>query len=321
MPNSIKDKRNQKFFDGMKPKTIIIAILGALMLASCSDWTRTESVRLDIKYPWDQDPELWEDYKASLRAYKQTDHFLVYARLENSPERPANEKSFMRSLPDSLDIVSLTNADNFSRHDAEDMEWMRSVGTKVLYQIDFASRRDELSDAAKLGAYLDRAIASVRGNGLDGWSFTGTAKLGDALNAELSSLIVSRLSAARQEGQLLVFEGDPAFVSSADRQKIDLFVLGTEGMDYVHDVHMAVLSATSSLGIAEEKILLAASLERSISDEKLVENDAVMEMAEKVMAFGPLRGIAVYDLGVDYYSYDGNYVRTRQVIQTLNHSR
>ena len=98
-------------------------------------------------------------------------------------------------------------------------------------------------------------------------------------------------------------------------------MLGTEGLDYVHDVHMAVLAATSTLGIPEEKILLAASLERSISDEKLVENGAVEEITERVMAFGPLRGLAVYDLGTDYYSYDGNYIRTRRAIQTLNHSR
>lgn len=305
----------------MKLKIIISTALCSLLLASCSDWTEMESIGIDVQHPWDQNPELWEDYKTSLRAYKQTEHFLVYARLENSPERPSNEKNFMRSLPDSLDIVSLTNADNFSQHDADDMDWMRSVGTKVLYQIDFESRRTELSDAAKLGTYLDNAISSVRENGLDGWSFTGGVRLGDALNSELISLIVSKLSFAKQDGQLLVFEGDPASVSSEDRQKVDLFVLDTEDMDYVYDVHMAVIAAVSTMDIPEEKILLAASMERSIADETLTENDAVEEMTDRVVSFGPLRGIAVYDLGVDYYSYDGNYIRTRRVIQTLNRSK
>lgn len=305
----------------MKLGTTISTALCSLLLASCSAWTEMEPIAIDVQHPWDRDPELWEDYKESLRAYKQTDHFLVYARLENSPERPSNEKSFMRSLPDSIDIVSLTNADNFSQHDAEDMEWMRSVGTKVLYQIDFENRREEFSDAAALGAYLDRAISSVNGNGLDGWSFTGGVRLGDELNAELASLIVSRLSAAKQDGQLLIFEGDPASLSSEDRQKVDLFVLGTEDMDYVYDVRMAVIAAVSTMDIPEEKILLAASLERSIADESLTENDAVEEMTESVVSFGPLCGLAVYDLGVDYYSYDGNYIRTRRAIQTLNRSK
>lgn len=305
----------------MKLINIINTAFCILLTASCADWTEIKSVRIDVQHPWDQDPELWENYRASLRAYKSTDHCLIYARLENSPQRPSNEKSFMRSLPDSLDIVSLANADNFSRHDAKDMEWMRSVGTKVLYQVDFASRREEFASAAELDAYLDKAISSVRDNGLDGWSFTGIVRLGDALNAELSSIIVSRLSAAKQDGQLLVFEGDPGFINADDRQKIDLFVLGTEGMEHVHDVHMSVFAATSAMGIAKEKILLAASLEHSIYDEKLVVNDAVTEMTECVMAFGPLRGLAIYDLGVDYYNYDGNYIRTRQTIQTLNPSK
>lgn len=305
----------------MKLKITIVALLGCLSAVSCSDWTEMESVRIDVQYPWDQEPELWEDYKASLRAFKQTDHFLTYARLDNSTERPTNEKNFMRSLPDSLDIVSLTNADNFSQHDAEDMEWMHSVGTKVLYQVDFASYQAEYTSIAALEEYLNKAIASVKDYGLDGWAFTGVIRLGDELNAELSSTIVSMLSAAKQDGQLLVFEGNPSFINAADREKIDYFVLGTEGLEYVHDVNMSVLAATSTLGIAKEKILLAASLERSIYNKNLVENDAVVEMTEGVMAFGPLRGLAVYDLGVDYYNYDGNYIRTRRAIQTLNPSK
>ncbi len=57
----------------------------------------------------------------------------------------------MRCLPDSLDIVALTNADNFSRYDAEDMAVMREKGTKVLWQVDYAGRAAEFADAAKTG--------------------------------------------------------------------------------------------------------------------------------------------------------------------------
>ena len=111
--------------------------VSALVLggAACSDWTETEAVEQQVRRPSDQDPAFWAEYTAALREYKQSEHFLTYARLYNSPTPSASEKDYMRCLPDSLDIVSLTNADNFSRFDAEDMVTMHEKGTRVLYQL------------------------------------------------------------------------------------------------------------------------------------------------------------------------------------------
>ena len=118
----------------------------AATFASCEDWNETEAVKQKVERPEDQNPELWAEYTAALRDYKQSEHFIVYARLFNSPQPGTSEKDFMRCLPDSLDIVSLTNADNFSKYDAEDMPAMREKGTKVLYQVDYAGRSGELTD-------------------------------------------------------------------------------------------------------------------------------------------------------------------------------
>ena len=118
----------------------LLALFSMLSLVSCSDWTETEALDSTVKKPWEQDPALWAEYTATLRAYKQSEHFIVYARMHNSPEKATGEQDFMRCLPDSLDIVTLTNADNFSKFDAEDMSVMHEKGTKVLYQIDYAAR-------------------------------------------------------------------------------------------------------------------------------------------------------------------------------------
>lgn len=83
----------------------------AATFASCEDWNETEAVKQKVERPEDQNPELWAEYTAALRDYKQSEHFIVYARLFNSPQPGTSEKDFMRCLPDSLDIVSLTNAD------------------------------------------------------------------------------------------------------------------------------------------------------------------------------------------------------------------
>ena len=71
----------------MKPKlTIRLLLLGvaAAALTACSDWTEMETVENQVNKPWEQDPELWAEYTAALRAYKQSEHFIVYARLYNS---------------------------------------------------------------------------------------------------------------------------------------------------------------------------------------------------------------------------------------------
>ena len=210
--------------------------------AACNDWTEMETVDSKVEKPWEQDPALWAEYTAALRAYKQSEHFIVYARLHNSPEKASSEQDFMRCLPDSLDIVTLTNADNFSKFDAEDMDVMREKGTKVLYQVDYAARAEEFADMQALDAYLDRVVAAVAANGMDGYSFTGIPNAGDPAAVQAAALIVSKLSA--DESKLLVFEGNPLFVAEADRAKVDYFILDTEKTEDVGDVKLQILNAT-----------------------------------------------------------------------------
>ena len=284
----------------------------AATFASCEDWNETEAVKQKVERPEDQNPELWAEYTAALRDYKQSEHFIVYARLFNSPQPGTSEKDFMRCLPDSLDIVSLTNADNFSKYDAEDMPAMREKGTKVLYQVDYAGRSGELADETKLGAYLDKVIAAVKKNGLDGYSFTGIPNAGDAATATAATLIVERLSAAKTEGQLLVFEGNPLFLTEDALSKVDYVVT---------DLKMQVLNATGYAGVPATKLLLAAAAGAPLYDENVEEHAAITEMAERVVSLGPLAGLGTYDIYNDYYDLDMNYKLVRNAIQTLNPSK
>ena len=296
----------------------MILPFAALLLAavSCSDWTEMETVDNTVSKPWEQDPALWSDYTAALRAYKQSEHYLSYARLYNSPAKATSEQDFMRCLPDSLDIVTLTNADNFSAYDAEDMEVMREKGTRVLYQVDYAARKAEFSTEAALKAYLEGVIASVRANGLDGYSFTA-----DPLDAAATASIVATLSAAKAEGQLLVFEGNPLSVAAADRAKLDYVVLDTETAENTTDVQLQVLNATGYAGIAADKLLLAAEIDAPLQDADRTEYAAVERMARCVVEYGPLAGFAAYNIAGDYYHADRNYSTIRAAIQTLNPSK
>lgn len=301
-------------------RTLCLALLAAALVA-CSDWTKIEPIEQKIDRPKDQDPELWAKYTAALRDYKQSEHFITYAVLLNSPQPAESEKDFMRCLPDSLDIVSLANADNFSKYDLEDIPAMKEKGTRILYQVDYEGRAEELSDQTALGAYLDKAIEVVRNFGLDGYSFTGIPQADNPAANQAAALIVEKLSAAKSAGQLLVFEGNPLFVQAADRQKVDYFVLDTERTESITQLKMQVLNATGYAAVPPEKLLLSASADAKLYDEERVEFASITETANRVVSLGPMAGIAFYNIGGDYYDAEMNYRLIRQAIQTLNPSK
>ena len=289
-------------------KKLILTAIAAAAIVSCSDWTQTEPLEPVVRYPWQESPQLWEEYKASVREYKERDHSIIYARLENSPEKVTNEKHFLRSLPDSLDIVTLTNAAAFSQHDAEDLAWVQSFGTKVLYHIaDFSA--------------AEAAISSVKANGLDGFSFTASYKFGDQEHTAAISAMIDRLVSAKSEGQLLVFEGNPLAIPADKRESIDYYVLNCVEYEKMHNINLGVYEAVEKCGLPAEKILLSAKVGAIIEDESKSKVDALSEMTERVVTYGNLGGLAVYDIEKDYYHYDGNYVALRGAIQTLNPSK
>lgn len=304
----------------IKTTNILVTAFVLAVFVSCSEWTDTESIPVESIYPWESEPELWEEYKADLRDYKSHEHSVVYARFENSPENPVSEKASMRNLPDSLDIISLTNADNFSSFDAEDMAWMKSVGTKVLYQLDFAGRLDEFSDDTKLDAYIDGVIDAVNVNGLDGYSFTGTPKSGDPQREEMSRKIVEKLDKARTSGQLVVFEGSHSFIAQEDISKIDFFVLPTESLERSWDLNN-ILTEARNYGVPDDKILIAASLDGIWYNEENVEMPVIQAMADNVGRYGPMAGLALYGIEDDYFHMDGTWMTVRSAIERLNPSK
>ena len=86
--------------------TCTLLLLACVLPTACSDWNEPEPVDVNINSPKDQNPELWASYMQVLNTYKQSKHYIAYTRFDNSPEKPVNEGSFLRSLPDSLDIVA-----------------------------------------------------------------------------------------------------------------------------------------------------------------------------------------------------------------------
>ena len=190
----------------------LFLLLILILSASCSDWNDIEAVDIDPQHAKDQNPELWARYMESLRIYKQErTHYITYGSFDNSTEQPKNEGAYLRSVPDSLDIVTLANSENITAYDREDIPSLQEKSTRVLYLVDYAKKMTELADAAALSTWLDKAVATATELKLDGFAFNGLPSYGgtdaeQAARKEAARLIVSKLSAF---GKTLVFEGDP----------------------------------------------------------------------------------------------------------------
>lgn len=302
----------------MKHYIIILTALVcvAFCFASCDDWTDKEKVEQQVTPPEQQDPAAWARYVAELRDYKKSAHAVTFALFDNAPKMAVSERDFLRCLPDSLDVVSLTNADNLSEFDLEDMPSLREKGTKILYHVDHAERGAEWADAVALGAYLDKVAARIAEYDLDGASFTGVPQI-DGSHKDMSTLLMSKLASA---GKMLVFVGDPTFIAPADREKVSYFMLDTDACKTVTDLKMDVSFALDVTGIPADKLLLGASAGKTILDEEQKAQDAILEMARRVLSEGPLAGMGVMRSNNDYYNPSLSYKTTRTAIQMLNPS-
>ena len=133
--------------------------------------------------------------------------------------------------------------------------------------------------------------------------------------------IVEKLAAAKSEGQLLVFEGNPLSLAAADRPKVDFIALDTEKLENVLDVRLHALHAVNYAGIEANRLLLTAEINAALFDEDRTEHAAVDEMSRRVVELGPYAGLAAYNIAEDYYHSEMNYQTIRQAIQTLNPSK
>lgn len=304
----------------------VLLLLTFVLPFSCSDWNEPESVNLDINSAKDQNPELWARYMQILHTYKQSKHYITYARFDNAIEQPVNEGNYLRSLPDSLDIVTLSSSDKISQYDKEDIFFLQEKNIRVLYLVDYATQAANLTEVTALGAWLDKAIATANELNLNGFAFTGIPLYGGtdaelAAHKEKSRLIVSKLSAASGQDKLLVLEGNPAFVDDADLDKLDYVVLNTADLTNVTDLKLQITGVLNRNKLPKDKLLLAARIGEQMTDETSVKQDAVTLMTDRVASLGPVGGLGIYAIGKDYYSPEMNYEITRKAIQLMNPSK
>ena len=306
--------------------TYLFLLLALFATASCIDLTDQKTVDIDPQHAKEQKAELWARYMEALRTYRQSEHFITYGSFDNGTEKPKNEGAYLRSLPDSLDIVTPTHPESLTSYDCEDILLLQEKSIKVLYLVDYTAQMSTLTDAAKLGAWLDKAIATASQLGMNGFAIKGTPLYGgteaeQAARREAAKLIVSKLSAGLRDDDLLIFEGDPAFVDTDDLDKLDYVVLNTATIANAVDLKLYVTNVINNLALAKDKLLLSAKVGSKLVSEEGDKLDAVANMTDRVISVGPLGGLAIYNLSDDYFHTGMNYEVTRKAIQMMNSSR
>lgn len=94
----------------MKIRSIITMAMSAAVLISCSDWTDPESIKIEVASLEKDNPEVYAEYCQSIRDYKASEHKVVYVSFDNQQSK-SNQSYNLTSLPDSIDVVELSNPD------------------------------------------------------------------------------------------------------------------------------------------------------------------------------------------------------------------
>ena len=299
-------------------KMMMLVSALCLILQSCTEWTEPETVDLNYIYPWEREPQTWEDYFQRLRDYKGRPHYLSFAEFDNAPQKVVSEQDFMRCLPDSLDYVSLTNAACLSEDDRSDLELMHRKGTRVLYEIDLAAVSMENPEASQFSQWLEGAKAMVDQEGLDGWTLKTRIPAGDAEAVSRYEETVKALSSI--EGKVLVYMGSYHHIEEEDSEKFDLIILNTQDSEYEADIKFSILMALER-GIPKEKLLIAGAMGTKVVDSQLQERESLDVMSDLVFTQGPIAGLAVSNIKADYFHVGDNYMKTEGLIQKLNPSK
>lgn len=92
----------------MKTKSMITMAFAAAVLVSCSDWTKPESIQIEVSSLEKDNPELYAEYCGMIRDYKASEHKITYVAFDNGETFP-DQSYNLTSLPDSVDFVELSN--------------------------------------------------------------------------------------------------------------------------------------------------------------------------------------------------------------------
>lgn len=331
---------------------LLLALL-AIPVSACSDWTEEEGV--EVAEP-DYGPN-YERYLAELRAYRNTDHKVVYAWFENI-EQPVSQAHHLTAVPDSVDIINLMTPEIFPDWQRREMEEVRtSKGIRFVYSVSYPELEALYNEALSAGEiqadgetdpflgfatdFLDRKLALFNADGYDGIAvlFNGkkTLHMTEAEKATYlarEALFMGRIAAwrAANPNSLFIFEGKPQNLTDKSiLTETEFIVIRTEGVVYESSLDYEVMLCIEE-GVPTDRFVISAqpkSLDVADTKTGFICNDenqwvpflpaAAEWVATRDSRFAKV-GLGVYKIQNDYYYKSQSYINTRVAIGMINPS-
>lgn len=339
----------------LKSKTIIFlfSLLTSFTLASCSDWTDVEALKIEDPGIENQNPELYAEYLENLKIYKSSHHKTVYAWFDNSVKTPFNRAQHIDNIPDSVDVVILMHPDNLNSREMKEKESIRnSKATKTIFTLSYdliklkydnkLAEQEEtniepedfitfLADTLKYSLNMvdkydyDGIAISYNGKGI--LHMTDPEKEIYILNENTFINTIQNWSEAHKD-KIIVFEGKPQnmvnnTILSSCRHIIISGIEATNANKLSYNILTACVD-----GVPTDRFIVTApstSLDQSDkktgywTDGSLAVTSSATWAAASYTDF-TISGLGIHNVNNDYFNARKVYQYTREAIYILNPS-
>ena len=331
----------------MRNTLILNILLVCLVAVSCSEWTTPESLEFEKNSIQQIDPELYRQYCEAVRAYKESDHKVMYVTFENV-QIAGNGSHKITMLPDSVDYVQLHNPE-ISEPVLKEMDTMREkLGTRFVLRFSYNECLSEYQTLeptepeAGIPTFEDffagqfaKVTAKVAEYGLDGFTFAFTCgNPYEMTSSDRSALEQAQQMAFPQVAEWIganadkrfFFEGYPHYILvDGVVSAAEYVILPTRSERATGDLAYRALQAVNSGKVSKHtRFLFAVETPSFIEEEYLVGQFVLGEqipLAADWMtedASFDKSGLAVWNVQRDYFDTRKIYSTVRRAIKTMN---
>lgn len=330
--------------DDMK-KIFIPIFASALLLASCSDWTKPESLQYRPLSPEEQDPDAYAKALAAVKEYKQTKHDIMIVTMKGTSETPVARPQHLMNMPDSADIICVKNAAGLHPSlVAEISQVLETKGTRSLVFVDYnaideawTALEDAKSDngqpagtAAEAEEYFrTQAEAQIAACGKYGFAGLVVSYEGNTATEILAAKQKGFLSAATQwrndnKDAILIVRGSIRNINySSYKDFIDSAMYLTVLADETSAPGQLNLLVPRVIGYyaPTDRVIMEVSVPSADTPEQKGATPQVAAqwvLDEKENKNFTPRGVCVGNADDDYYRQDMIYSNIRQAISIMN---
>lgn len=325
-------------------------IIAAASFAACSDWTEVENKNF-LPSMTQKD----EAYKASIRAFKESEHKKSMMMIKGSEQLPNHQNQHPMAMPDSVDFLLMEQVDNLNAAIvAEIAEVHEQMGTQTLNVVDFNAIRESWEalknaaidteneadyDESKFPAYCSAETQKQLDNcteyGFHGIVVNYMRRRSEGVTAIKPFINVISAWMSQNSDKRVFYRGYPSYVNDALAQeggdkeffnKCDYIIILTKDNKSNIAINREIRSQMESKTLPRDRVVLEASVPvlADGGDDAQVGATA-QEAAEWVMLedanAAKLKivkaGLCLSNTQEDYFNTP-NYKRVREAIGIMN---